>query len=471
MSVIKQTSPKDTLVLGKQRSYSEVVEFFDKHWGTNRDGKSVERMKCLDALFAHASKKIPTILIGGTNGKSLTAHFAAKLLQKEGLNVGVFYAPHFLVYNERFVLNNETISNKHFTDLANEVITAAENAGIKANTYELITQIALNYFVENKVDVAILEVSEGGASNPVSICSPKIFAITRISGEGTDNSGLASEKVLKEYFGVVKKGTHFISADQNKVHLKTMAEWTKKSEAIWTMPIRKIVPLEYPFEQLHGRCAALAERIASIFVNSFVNKNALVVSESILAKTKGQRGRPTLEAKRHSELNPKQTIENFWKDTISELPGRFQILDKEKPTILLDNAHNVDAFENLFLGIRLLHYQRPLKGLTLVIGCHKNSIEPETFAKLVRYFFKKTIGQIVLCPLRAPLQENSESWDVEKVNNALKAVKVKARVAHSFKEAFEIAKKSVNDRHGLVVIAGSSSIVSEYWNYKGIKKV
>lgn len=471
MSIIKQTSPKDTFALGKQRSYGEVVEFFDKNWTTNRDGKGVERIKSLDALFTNASQKIPAILVGGTNGKSLTVHFTAKLLQREGLNVGIFYAPHFLTYNERFILNGEMISNKHFTDLANEVIMAAETAGIKANTYEYLTQMAFNYFVENKIDAAVLEISDGGASNPVSICPAKVFAITRISEESEAVSDVSSEKALKEYLGIVKKGTHFISAEQNKVHLKIMAEWSKKQDALWAMPIRKIVPLEYPFEQLHGRCAALAERIASIFINSFVNKENLAVTESLLAKKKGQRGRPSLEAKRKSELNPKQTIEHFWKDTLSDLPGRFQILDKEKPTILLDNAHNVDAFENLFLGIRLLHYQRPLKGLTLVVGCHKNAIEPDVFAKLLRYFFKKTIGQIVLCPLRSPFQDQPESWDVEKVNNALKAIKIKARVANSFKEAFELAKKSVNDRTGIVVVTGSSSIISEYWNYKGIKKV
>lgn len=471
MSTIKQTSPKDTLILGKQRSYTEVIEFFDRNWTTSRDGKSVERMEILDKLFDRASQKVSTILISGTNGKSLTAHFTAKLLEKEGLKTGIFYAPHLLTYNERFVINTELISNKHFTDLANEVIIAAENANLKANTYELLTQMALNYFAQSNVDVALLEVNEGGASSAPALCKPKVAAITRITGRDTDTAGLASDKVLKEYLGIVSKGTHLVSADQNKTHLKLMAEWTEKNGAHWAMPIRKLVCLEYPFEQLHGRCAALAERIASIYINSFANKEAVIVSDSLLAKKKGQRGRPTLEAKRASELNPKRTLEQFWKETVSELPGRFQILDKEKPTILLDNAHNIDSFENLFLGIRLLHYQRPLKGLALIVGCHKDTIDPEVFSKLVRYFFKKTVGQIILCPVNSTSEWNTDSWDVEKINHSLKGLKVKTRVAHSFKEAFETAKKTVNDRYGLVVVTGSSAIITEYWTYKGIKKV
>ena len=248
-----------------------------------------------------------------------------------------------------------------------------------------------------------------------------------------------------------------------------MAEMTEKAGAQWAMPIRKLVALSYPFEQLHGRCAALAERIASIFVNECVEENK-ISSESLLKRQKGQRGRPTLEAKKALELNPKNTIEQFWKETLNDLPGKFQILDKEKPSLLIDNAHNADAFENLLLGIRLLHYQRPIKGLHLIIGCEEDAVDPEAFAKQIRYFFKKTPGNITLCPLENTSGWNKKSWDVEQVNSALKTIKVKARVAKTFKEAFEAAKKSVTDRNGLVVIAGSSAFLQEYWSYKGLKK-
>ena len=71
--------------------------------------------------------------------------------------------------------------------------------------------------------------------------------------------------------------------------------------ATWSMPIRKLAALPYPMEQLHGRCAALAERIAHTYVNGFMNSET-VIANTFSAKQKGQRGRPTLEAKRQSEL-------------------------------------------------------------------------------------------------------------------------------------------------------------------------
>ena len=61
------------------------------------------------------------------------------------------------------------------------------------------------------------------------------------------------------------------------------------------MPICKLAALAYPFEQLHGRCAALAERIAEMYVENFVTKDATVVKGGLLSKPKGLRGRPTLD--------------------------------------------------------------------------------------------------------------------------------------------------------------------------------
>ena len=152
-----------------------------------------------------------------------------------------------------------------------------------------------------------------------------------------------------------------------------MNDLTEAQGGHWAMPIRKLAPLAYPFEQLHGRCAALAERVAQMFMENYYNKGATITADSLLSKQKGERGRPTLEAKRKSELQPKKTLEQFWKEELNELPGRFQSLEKEKPSILLDTASNIDAFKNILLGIRLLHYQRPLKGLTIIMAAAKDS--------------------------------------------------------------------------------------------------
>ncbi len=471
IDIRKQTGTKTGLNIGKQRTYNEVVDYLDAHWTTNSDSKTLDRMKKLDAALGGLAQKVPAVLVAGTNGKSLTLNFASKLLKAEGLKVGAFYSPHILTYNERISLSGETISNKVFAEIGNEVINTAEAENIESSSYEILTMMAISYFAENKIDVALLEVNSG-QFDAANICQAKVAAITRATLEDTKTSADELNQAIKSMTGIVKKDTWLVSGDQNKEHLEMMHNLTVANGGNWAMPIRKLAALSYPFEQLHGRCAALAERIAQLFVEKIFNKDTVVVADSLLSKQKGTRGRPSLEAKRQQELNPKRTVEQLWNETVTDLPARFQVLDKEKPTILLDTASNVDALKNLLLGIRLMHYQRSLKGLTIIMAATKDSMHNEEFLKLIRYFFKKTSGQLLLCPTEDGLvsaNENS-SWDTEQVANDLKAMKIKAKSCKNFEEAFDIAKKSVDEKYGLVVITGSVSIVNKYWVQKGIKR-
>ncbi len=472
MSTIKTPAQHKSIPVGKQRSYAELVEFFDAHWAPQHveTKQSIERMKALDKALAHPSQKTPAIFICGTNGKSLTSYFTSRLLAHEGLTVATMLTPHILSYQERFTLDSETLSSKNFADIANEVINTCQAHTIAATTQELLTMMAFVVAEQSKANVLVLELEKGGSSHPASFVQPKIVGLTRITAHEVNAKGLALEPALNDYLGVVQKDVHFVSADQNKTNLLHMAEHAQKVNGLWAMPVRKLPSLVYPFEQLHGRCAALAERIASIFINDVIDEKS-IKADSLLYKTKGQRGRPTLEAKRELELNPKRTLEHFWKEISVTLSGHFQIFEKEKPTILIDNPDNIDAYENFLLGIRLMHYQRTLKGLTLILGLHKDHLDYPEFLHLTRYFFKKTAGHIMLCPVPEQAGIHQSSWDAEKVAHDLKNLKVKAKAFRSFKDALEAAKKSVTDRSGLIAIGGPASLLAEYWHSKGLKKI
>lgn len=466
----KTTSQPKVVVPGAQRSYNEIVEYLDSHWSST-PAQDLRVIKELDKALDFPSKKLKTIGVAGTNGKGLTINFASLLLRQEGLKVGTFYSPRILTYNEQLSINNESVSNKIFTEIANEVISVCEMHTISASSYEILAMIALLYFKQSEIDVALLEMRDG-STDPFVICNPNIFAITRVTDDVIPSHTKPVPDIIKDLLANVPAGGFVVSADQSKANLQLMLEETKRRNSTWSMPIRKLATLTYPFEQLHGRCAALAERIGEIFVDHFANKNALVIENSLLAKQKGQRGRPTLEAKRHAELNPKRTIEQFWKEVVTNLPGHFQLLDKEKPSILLDNARNIDALKNLLLGIRLLHYQRPLKGLAFIFGCDKNQMDNGEFLRLLRYFTKKNSANVIFCPISPVISGvHEESWNVDQITNDVKSLKIKSRAAQNFHEAFQAAKESVDDRHGLVVITGSQSIIAQYWLDKGLKKL
>src|SRR5437868_9304716 len=100
-NITKPTNLADSgLSVGKQRNYNEVVEFLDKQWNVPTQ-PNLQTIKKLDNAFGSLSQKLNTVMVSGSNGKSLTLHFAAILLKSDGLTVGTFYAPHLLTYNER----------------------------------------------------------------------------------------------------------------------------------------------------------------------------------------------------------------------------------------------------------------------------------------------------------------------------------------------------------------------------------
>ena len=462
-SVIKHTSTPQHGMLGNTRSYSEVVSFLDGCTPIAYEDAVLKRMRALDTIFDRVSSKLDTIIIGGTNGKSSTLNFTARLLKEEGYRVGVLYSSHILGYPERISIDSASIAQKVFTDAAGEVITAATLNKIDATAHELMTMAALNLFAKEKVDVVLLESGIGGRLDATAIVHPKIAAVTRIASDHGDIFGEDLDNASCEMMGLAKKDTWFISAEQSKLRLQKMKEQAEAQGAKWAMPIRKLAPLPYIFEQLYGRSASLAERITQLYVEDIGGKFSPFLRGNLLATKRGQRGRPTLEAKREAELNPIKTLKTFWSEEFNLLRGRFELLDKEKPSILLDGAHNVDALDNLFLGIRLLHYQRPLKGHAMVMGVQAFHSVQEV-VKLIRYLCKKVPGEVVFVPLKGACHKPAD------LCAAAKELGLKAKACTSFAQGFAAAKAAVDERDGLVTVCGASELVTEYWKLKGIKK-
>lgn len=463
---VEQTKKRTTVASNKVRSYNEIVEYLESLKAFDYSEAAIERMKKLDLLCNKVSTKMDIVVVGGTNGKSSTIHFAAKLLREEGFKVGSSFSSHLLTPNERIASDiQNTITNKQLTDIANDLINLTEEHNIKATCFELLTMAALVYFAQEKMDLALLEVGYGGKFDATMAFQAKIVAITRIA---EDHVGLLSKDldvVALEMVDLARSGTWLISGEQSKLRLQKMKTYGESKGILWAMPVRKLASLPYIFEQLYGRIASLGERIAQIYIEEIKKQFSPFLRGNLLATQKGQRGRPTLEAKRHAELNPLKTLKSFWTEKFDLLRGRFELLDKEKPSLLLDNSSNLDAFTNLFLGIRLLHYQKPLKGLTLLMGISK-TVDPTEAIKLARYLLKKVSGQLYFVALPADIP----SHNPQDLAAIAKDLNIKAKSCASFVEAYEQAKASVDEREGLLVISGSHSIVSEYWKNRGIKR-
>lgn len=470
LTSVEQARKKSERPLGRIRNYNEIIDYLNNLKSYEYSDATVNRMQTLDKLLGNPFGKIDLVLICGTNGKSLTAHFATKLLEEEAIKVGISFSTNFLSYNEQIVSNkNEAISNKIFTDILNEVINAAESEKIEATAYEIMHLAAAINFINEKQQVMIAEVGYGGKFDALNAFNPKIVALTRITPDHVGKLPEDLDQAAFEMVDIAKNGTWFISAEQSKLRLQKMKAFAETKGVLWAMPIRKLSALPYIYEQLYGRVASLGERIAQIYVEDIQKKFSPFLRGNLLATEKGRRGRPTLEAKRNSELNPIKTLKGFWTEQFDLLRGRFELLDKEKPSTLLDNASNLDALSNLFLGIRLLHYQKPLKGLCIILSLC-NTVDAVEALKLTRYLLKKVNGTLLFLDATQIGLLNAPCHEAGELARLAKEMNIKAKACNSLQDAVEQAKAIVDERDGLIVLTGSSQIIREYWSLRGIKK-
>ncbi|MBO4679895.1 MAG: hypothetical protein J5626_09505 [Lachnospiraceae bacterium] len=56
------------------------------------------------------SLNIPTVHVAGTNGKGSVCAYLRAALEANGLKVGMFTSPHLVTMRERFMINEEMIS-------------------------------------------------------------------------------------------------------------------------------------------------------------------------------------------------------------------------------------------------------------------------------------------------------------------------------------------------------------------------
>lgn len=453
--------------IDSSKSYNEIVALLGQLKKVESSSQAPQRLKLIDELCASPSKDMDIVLVGGTSGRSVTMCFASKLLAEESFKVGACYASSLLTYNERICINGTQISNKDFTKITSKVLDLIEARKIAATEFEVLIIVSLLYFKSEGVQVALISTGIGGKNDCTAAFNPKIMALTKVSGSTTtEDQDEQADKDAFEIMGAAKSGCWFVSAEQSKIRLQKMRSLAEESGFSWAMPIRKLAPLPYIFEQLFGKYASLAERIAQIYSEEIKQKFSAFLRGNLLATQKGQRGRPTLEAKREAELNPVRTLKSFWADNFELLRGHFELIEKEKPSVLLDSAACNDSFANLFLGLRLLHYRRPLKGLAIIMAL-KPEVDPAECLKQMRYLFKKIQGEVFFVTL--PGQNLQKPHELAQ---KAREINIRANVSTSLKDAFDAARLIVDERGGLVCITGCKEIVSEYWkNVREIKKL
>src|ERR1700676_402995 len=169
-------------------------------------------MRVLLAALNHPERKFPGVLIAGTNGKGSTAAMLASILRASGLRTGLYTSPHLVRINERIRINRDEISEDDFALLHEVVDRTAERLVEEGELpwhpsfFEMLTAIAFEYFAQNKVEIAVLEVGMGGRLDATNVIEPRVSVITDISLDHQKFLGNTVEEIAREKMGIVRLG-------------------------------------------------------------------------------------------------------------------------------------------------------------------------------------------------------------------------------------------------------------------------
>jgi len=191
----------------KSLDYLYRLEKFGMIFGLTQ----VERI--LNAI-GNPHKEIQAIHIGGTNGKGSTAAMMSSILQKEGYRVGLYTSPHLVRFTERIRVNGEEIGEEEVAVQTQRMRKEIESAGIipPFTFFDFTTAMALHYFNQKLVDLAILEVGLGGRLDSTNVVDPLISIITNVAKDHEEYLGKTIWKIAREKAGIIKKRKPLITA-------------------------------------------------------------------------------------------------------------------------------------------------------------------------------------------------------------------------------------------------------------------
>ena len=169
-------------------------------------------------------KNIQIIQIIGTNGKGSTSAILAQLLAKD-YKIGLYTSPHLFSFQERIRVNGAVIPIKKVRFFLKKYKSTIEK--LEASFFEVMTVMAMWYFVESKANYAIMETGLGGKFDSVSACCSNLYGITSISMDHTHILGENLEEITKEKLGGIQSNSTIYSVSQKKPILSVIKKYSK----------------------------------------------------------------------------------------------------------------------------------------------------------------------------------------------------------------------------------------------------
>ena len=270
---------------------------------------------------------IPSIHVTGTNGKGSTCNYINNIYIASGRKVGLFISPCYTSILDMIRVNNEYIPIGYVEKIYKEYKKYFDKFDL--SSFEIITFIALNFFLSQKVDIAVIECGMGGEIDATNIFKPILSIITNITSEHTNFLGVSISEIALHKAGIIKNEVPVLIGEIEGDALTVLVNKAKETKS-------KIIKVD------HYHALELTEdgykfsyrpwgevKIKSKALSSVIDASIALEAVNLL--------------KEQYPLDNESVIKGLNQVT---LESRFNIINGS-PIIVVDGAHNPDAIEKL----------------------------------------------------------------------------------------------------------------------------
>ena len=153
----------------------------------------------------------PIIVVGGTNGKGSVCAMLESILHAAGYRVGCYTSPHLLDYNERVRIAKRQASDAQLCAAFEKIEQV--RGDVPLTYFEFGTLAAMQCFIEQKIEVAILEVGLGGRLDAVNVFDADCSVVVSVDMDHMEYLGDTREKIAYEKAGIFRGGRVAVFGD------------------------------------------------------------------------------------------------------------------------------------------------------------------------------------------------------------------------------------------------------------------
>lgn len=387
-------------------------------------------------------QRLPCLHVAGTNGKGSVSAMLEAVLREAGLRTALYTSPHLIRFNERIRVVGQPIPDEDLLRLLDAVeradeAQAAEPGGRQGTFFELTTVVAFKWFLEQNVQVAVLETGMGGRLDSTNVVTPLLSVLTEIGLEHRSFLGDTLEQVAAEKAGIVKPGRPVVVGRQRPAVAQVIAEKARAAEA----PVLRAderVSVRRLAQDLDGQTLSVETGGGAWAPFRMPLLGDFQLANCALAITALEWLRDELGWPLSDDVVRAGLEKTRW-------PGRCQVASRD-PVFLVDVAHNPDAAQALAAFLKRFRGERKV---ALICGMLADK-DAEGFFRLLR----PVVDACVLVPL-----DSERSMPLEKLLAAAQAAKLPAAEG-TLAAAVRNAKVWAKNNNGIVVAAGSLYLAS-----------